>query len=225
MKRFPLLAVFLLLGGGVLPAQTGKADPVRKLTDEEKVELIRGLTAEYATVKAYLPRSKKAVPFPSNGQYDKKEWMAIGDEYGPVARVGDLIQITKVDIDSDKIVLQINGGLNLKGKWYERIEGGVRTPASLDEILYDDFAGLRAAREAEDERILRVVAATPAERFESVLSYRSMAGTPHELPFAQVLTHVFNHQTHHRGQAHTLLGQFGLTTPVLDFVYFLLDTK
>lgn len=125
MKRFPLLAVFLLLSGGVLPAQTGKADPVRKLTDEEKVELIRGLMAEYATVKAFLPRSKKAVPFPSNGQYDKKEWMEIGDDYGPVARVGDLVQITKVDIDDDKIVLQINGGLNVKGKWYERIEGGI----------------------------------------------------------------------------------------------------
>ncbi|WP_434615258.1 DinB family protein [Azospirillum sp. B2RO_4] len=109
--------------------------------------------------------------------------------------------------------------------WLERIEGGGPKPSSLDEILHDDFASLRAAREAEDERILRVVAATPAERFESVLSYRSMAGTPYEMPFAQILTHVFNHQTHHRGQAHTLLGQFGLTTPVLDFVYFLLDTK
>ena len=109
--------------------------------------------------------------------------------------------------------------------WLERIEGTGPKPSSLDEILYDDFAGLRAAREAEDERILRVVTATPAERFESALSYRSMAGTPHELPLAQILTHVFNHQTHHRGQAHTLLGQFGLATPVLDFVYFLLDQR
>jgi len=109
--------------------------------------------------------------------------------------------------------------------WLERIEGEGQKPSSLDEILHDDFADLRTAREAEDERILRVVAETPVERFESVLSYRSMAGTPFELPFAQVLTHVFNHQTHHRGQVHTLLGQFGLTTPVLDFVYFLLEAK
>ncbi|KAA0576037.1 DinB family protein [Azospirillum sp. Sh1] len=109
--------------------------------------------------------------------------------------------------------------------WLERIECSGPKPSSLDEILHDDFAALRAAREAEDERILRVVTATPAERFESVLSYRSMAGAPYELPFAQILTHVFNHQTHHRGQAHTLLGQFGLATPVLDFVYFLLESK
>lgn len=109
--------------------------------------------------------------------------------------------------------------------WLERIEGTGPKPSSLDEILHDDFAGLRTAREAEDERILRVLAAIPAERFESILSYRSMAGTPHELPFTQVLTHIFNHQTHHRGQAHTLLSQFGLDAPSIDFVYFLLDSK
>ena len=109
--------------------------------------------------------------------------------------------------------------------WLERIEGAGTKPSALDEILYDDFAGLRAAREAEDERILRVLASTRAERFESVLSYRSMAGTAHELPLAQVLTHVFNHQTHHRGQAHGLLSQFGLETPSIDFVYFLLESR
>lgn len=109
--------------------------------------------------------------------------------------------------------------------WLERIEGVGPKPSALDEILHDDFAGLRAAREAEDERILRVLSATPAERFGSVLSYRSMAGAPHELPFAQIVTHIFNHQAHHRGQAHTLLSQFGLDAPSIDLVYFLLVTK
>lgn len=109
--------------------------------------------------------------------------------------------------------------------WLERIEGHGPKPSSLDEILHGDFAGLRAAREVEDERILRVVADTPAERFEAILAYRNTAGVPYELPFAQVMTHVFNHQTHHRGQAHSLLSQFGLKTPVLDFVYFLLQSR
>ncbi|MBK1842495.1 damage-inducible protein DinB [Azospirillum sp. YIM B02556] len=109
--------------------------------------------------------------------------------------------------------------------WLERIEGYGPKPSSLDEILHDDFAGLRAAREAEDERLLRVVASIPVDRFDSTLSYRSMAGTSHELPFGQILTHVFNHQTHHRGQAHTLVSQFGLDAPSVDFVYFLLNPQ
>lgn len=106
-------------------APSGKADRARDLTDEEKIELLRGLSSEYATVKVYIPRAKRALKFNSNGAWDKVDWRDIGDEYGPVARVGDLIQITKVDIEGERIVFQINGGLNTKGKWWERIEGGV----------------------------------------------------------------------------------------------------
>lgn len=96
-----------------------------KLTFEDRVELVRGLTAEYATAKAFLPRSKKPLPFPTDGSYDKKHWEQVGREFGPAARVGDLIQITKVKLEGDRIVLELNGGMKGGRKWYERIEVGV----------------------------------------------------------------------------------------------------
>ncbi len=107
--------------------------------------------------------------------------------------------------------------------WLERIEGTGPKHSALNLILHDDFAALRAAREAEDERVIRVVAAQPEERFEAIFAYTNTAGVSQELPFAPVLTHIFNHQTHHRGQAHTLLSQFGLKAPIIDFVYFLAE--
>ena len=98
----------------------------RKLTFEERVELVRGLMAEYATAKTALPRSKKALPFDSaTSTWDKAKWDEAGKEFGPAARVGDMIQITKVDLEDDKIVLEINGGLKSGRKWYERIEVGM----------------------------------------------------------------------------------------------------
>ena len=47
-----------------------------KLTEQDRIELMRGLLAEYATVKQYLPRSRKALPFETNGTYDKilRKW-------------------------------------------------------------------------------------------------------------------------------------------------------
>lgn len=96
-----------------------------KLTEEDRIEILRGLTAEYATVKSYLPRSKKALPFDSNGNYDKKKWEELGRELGPAARVGDLVQITHVAIERDHILLEINNGIKKKGKWYEHIEVGM----------------------------------------------------------------------------------------------------
>jgi hypothetical protein len=98
-----------------------------KLTMQDRIELMRGLLSEYATVKQYLPRSKKALPFESTGAVDKKQWEAASHEYGPAGRVGDLVQITKVDIDTDKLVLQINGGFKGGRHWYDgaQIGGGM----------------------------------------------------------------------------------------------------
>jgi len=96
-----------------------------KLTDDDKIEIIRGMTAEYATVKTYLPRSKKPLEIDSHGNWDKDKWQQAGRELGPAARVGDQIQITKVTIESDKILFDINGGLRGKGKWYDHIQVGM----------------------------------------------------------------------------------------------------
>ena len=94
------------------------------LTAEQRLLLIRGLTAEYATAKASLPRSKKALAFESAGAYDKKQWEQVGREFGPAARVGDLVQVTKVGIEKDHILLEINSGFKGGRKWYERVEVG-----------------------------------------------------------------------------------------------------
>ncbi len=101
---------------------TVAADKPRDLTPEERIELIRGLTAEYATARVLLPRSKKALALETTGAYDKAEWQALAREHGPAARAGDLVQITKVSLESDRIVLEINGGFKGGRKWYERIQ-------------------------------------------------------------------------------------------------------
>lgn len=96
-----------------------------KLTQQERIELLRSLSAEYATVKTMLPRSKKPLPFESSGTWDKKLWADAARELGPAARIGDLVQITKVEIEDDRILLEINGGLKSGRKWYERVEVGM----------------------------------------------------------------------------------------------------
>ena len=63
----------------------------QKLTEEDRVEILRGLTAEYATVKVALPRSPKPLPFDVAGTWDKQKWNEAAQKYGPAARVGDLV--------------------------------------------------------------------------------------------------------------------------------------
>ncbi len=73
-----------------------------KLTPEERIEILRGMLSEYATAKTFLPKSKKPLPFKSTGQFDKNEWQELGKQLGPAARPGDLVQVTKVDIDDER---------------------------------------------------------------------------------------------------------------------------
>lgn len=96
-----------------------------RISDEDRVEILRGLTAEYAKAKVVIPRSKNQLPVDTSGQFDKAKWADLSKDLpGPAARVGDLVQVTKVSFDSEKIVLEINGGQK-KGKWYQHIQIGM----------------------------------------------------------------------------------------------------
>ncbi|HEY2016199.1 MAG TPA: hypothetical protein VGH38_22000 [Bryobacteraceae bacterium] len=97
-----------------------------KLGFEDRVELTRGLMAEYAAAKVLLPRSKKPLEFDAiESKYDKKQWGEIAKESGPAARTGDNVQITKILIENDRIILEINGGFKGGRKWYQGVQVGV----------------------------------------------------------------------------------------------------
>lgn len=129
MRAFATTATVAILT--LLPGSAPAGE--KRMTEEDRVELIRGLTAEYATVKALLPRSRKALEFNSTGTYDKQAWSMVAKENGPAARNGDLVQVTKIDIEGDRLVLQINGGYKGGKKWYQGIQmsggiGGTQVP-------------------------------------------------------------------------------------------------
>ena len=54
---------------------------------------------------------------------------AAGPAVGPAARPGDQVQITKVDIDNDKIEFQLNGGAKGKKSWLDHVQVGMGGPA------------------------------------------------------------------------------------------------
>jgi hypothetical protein len=118
----PPTACLLLFG---LAPTAAQAD--QKPSEDQRVELLRGLLSEYATVKAFLPRSKRPLPFDASGQWNKEAWAQAGQEFGPAARVGDLVQITHVSIESNQIILEINNGMKGKGNgsWRDHVQVGM----------------------------------------------------------------------------------------------------
>lgn len=106
----------------------------QKLTDDDRVEILRGMLSENATVKTLLPRSKKPLPFDSTGNWDKDFWDQADREFGPAARVGDLVQVTHLNIENDKIVFEINGGMRgaNRGSWKDHVQVGVGGVAPIN---------------------------------------------------------------------------------------------
>lgn len=118
-------AVALALLAAAVPAASPALRAADKLTFDDRVELTRGLMAEYGKAKVLIPRSKKNLEVNTDGTYDRTGWSNIAKESGPAARVGDLIQVTKVEIGGDRIILQLNGGFKGGQHWYQGVSIGM----------------------------------------------------------------------------------------------------
>lgn len=109
-------------------------------------------------------------------------------------------------------------------QWMSRL-GGWEKPAVAGRDsagMIEDFAELRAAREAADAGIEAWAAGLDAARLAGSLSWYSGAlGRDQTQPFWVLVTHLFNHQTHHRGQAHALLTRAGQKTGDTDLPFIL----
>jgi len=105
--------------------------------------------------------------------------------------------------------------------WLARLTGQPHDIPSLDHEVCVDFSSLRDARFAEDARIVETVdAIVDNGGCAGDLSFNSMDGTPRRMPVHLVLSQLFLHHAHHRGQVHALLSQTAVAPPALDLTYF-----
>jgi uncharacterized damage-inducible protein DinB len=87
----------------------------------------------------------------------------------------------------------------------------------------DDLASLLPHRLQRDGVISEWAAQIRAEDLRLPLEYRSTRGDVYRKDFGAVIAHFFNHQTHHRGQASTLLTQAGVDIGVTDLLLWVED--
>jgi uncharacterized damage-inducible protein DinB len=97
--------------------------------------------------------------------------------------------------------------------WMWRLSGTGVAPTRLDAILFEGLAELTEARRAEDARLASFVENSTDAQLEAPIEYRALGGAPQRQKLREVLAHLFNHQTHHRGQAHGILTALGVKEP------------
>ncbi|CCV06082.1 DinB family protein [Mesorhizobium metallidurans STM 2683] len=105
--------------------------------------------------------------------------------------------------------------------WMKRFTGEGDAPTNLDAILHRALPVLRMTREAEDKRIIDWVGALSEKALAGRFTYMTVSDMRTvSQRLAPALAHVFNHQTHHRGQAHAILTILGRPSLGLDLTLF-----
>ena len=110
----------------------------QKLSVEQRARIIRQLVAEYGTAKAIIPRSKKPLEVDSKGKRDEDQWADAMDKFGPAARLGDLVQITKLEFKNDSIEIELNHGIKGGKRWWHRIQvsGSTNRGTTLGQAMH-----------------------------------------------------------------------------------------
>jgi len=103
--------------------------------------------------------------------------------------------------------------------WMGRFTNKPATFKSLDQELYADFIELRTEREKQDQAIIAWVASLNDSDLGNDLTFTAMTRPmTRTYPLWFVLSHFFNHQTHHRGQLTTLIKQLGIDPGITDLL-------
>lgn len=104
--------------------------------------------------------------------------------------------------------------------WYMRWRGTSPTGLRTEEE-WPDLASLRHAWVEHEAKMRALLAELGASGIDRVVEYRLLSGQPGASPFRQMLPHVVNHASYHRGQVTTLLRQMGAQPPKsMDLITF-----
>lgn len=97
------------------------------------------------------------------------------------------------------------------------------SPITLTQTLYRNKEGFIHNRKELDELIIRFIGETVESDYSKTLTYTNTKGKEFNKPFPMLLQHLFNHQTHHRGQVTTLLNQIGIDIGETDLLMLVAD--
>ena len=101
-----------------------------------------------------------------------------------------------------------------------RFTGDPPEPPELGVTLYEDFGDLRQARAVLDVRIESWALSLTPEWLGEILTFANLVDGKEKTYAHWVLViHMFNHQTHHRGQVTTLLSQMNLDIGSTDITF------
>lgn len=101
--------------------------------------------------------------------------------------------------------------------WFSRISNGI-SPTSLD---FTPYTNVEEARNEFVHIQQSMRAFIESASIEQTISYKNTSGQPFEHTIEQIVQHVVNHGTYHRGNITTMLRVLGYNGVQTDYIVFL----
>ena len=104
--------------------------------------------------------------------------------------------------------------------WFGRLREEDPKQLGLDDVLHADWAELKQALRGELRALHSWLECQPDATFERTLAYTNTRGEPFRTQVAEVLTHLFLHLQHHRGQVSVAATRLGAPSPEMDYIFW-----
>lgn len=115
----------------------------------------------------------------------------------------------------------LNHSLLADKVWYGRCINQPFSVSGLDEELCSDRKQLENEIKNQSAKWSDFLIEIDADKLGNIIEYRTTEGSVKSLQMTNILSHIVNHGTHHRGQVSAAITQFGYSAPEIDLPYFI----
>lgn len=119
------------------------------------------------------------------------------------------------NVIDDRILSLFSHVLWATGTWYKRIAKEPQSGMPFDMMPYEEMESRINEQYANYVQLIGRV-----DDFTEKYIYQDLKGNTHTTPLNDILTHVVNHATYHRGQIASRIKEIGLTPPGTDYITY-----
>ncbi|MEM7655041.1 MAG: DinB family protein [Bacteroidota bacterium] len=131
-------------------------------------------------------------------------------------------QVMALSINDPRILHWLNHLMNAEEMWLSRVQGenpkiSIHTQRPLSalstqcQVLHDGFQ--------------QVISQASTTGLQELINFRDSRGTAYAIPLHDILTHVANHSTHHRGQVIARIREVGFEPVRTDYIHYVQHNK
>lgn len=139
-------------------------------------------------------------------------------KYNDWANQRMLITLEDIPEPNEKLLLLYGHIISAQIIWLNRIKDLPTSPFPL----WTDYKirELRTMTEESTSNWFSYLNQHRMDTFEEMIFYKNSAGRKYESTIREIITHVVNHSTYHRGQMALVLREMGVNPPMTDYIHY-----